>query len=316
MASTLHIGLRPLPTLVLVAALVLLPVALMAVDQPFYIVLASRVLIYALIASSLNLLIGYGGMVSLGHACFVGAGAYTTAVLVHAGIGSAWLAWPAAALAGAVLAAMIGAVSLRTRGVYFIMITLAFAQMAYYVVVSLRALGGDDGLVLPRRTGYGFGLDPHADMTFYYAVLGVVLLLMAGLRRLLNAPLGRALQAIRDNDVRMEAIGFPVFRIQLAGFVIAGATAGLGGGLLADLNQQVSPSLLHWTQSGTLMVMVILGGAGRFLGGALGAAVLLLAQELFSDVTTHTALGIGLVLLAVVLFAPAGLAGLWRQVAR
>lgn len=314
--STLHINLRPLPTLLLVAVLVLLPLVLTAVDQPFYIVLASRVLIYALIASSLNLLIGYGGMVSLGHACFIGAGAYTAAVLVRAGLDSAWLTWPAAALAGGMLAAMIGVVALRTRGVYFIMITLAFAQMAYYVVVSLRALGGDDGLNLPHRAGYGFGLDPRADMTFYYAVLGIVLLLIAGLRRLLNAPLGRALQAIRDNDTRMEAIGFPVFRIQLAGFVIAGAAAGLGGGLLADLNQQVSPSLLHWTQSGTLMVMVILGGVGRFLGGVLGATVLLLAQELFSDVTTHTALGIGLVLLAVVLFAPSGLAGLWRQVAR
>ncbi|WP_255468523.1 branched-chain amino acid ABC transporter permease [Reyranella sp. CPCC 100927] len=312
----MHIRLHPLPTLLLVAGLAVLPVVLTAVDQPFYIVLASRVLIYALIASSLNLLIGYGGMVSLGHACFIGAGAYTAAVMVRAGADIAWLTWPAAALAGAALAAMIGVVALRTRGVYFIMITLAFAQMAYYVVVSLRVLGGDDGLTLPHRARYGFGLDPGSDTVFYWAVLVVVLLLMTGMRQLLNAPLGRALQAIRDNDTRMEAIGFPVFRIQLAGFVIAGAAAGLGGGMLADLNQQVSPSLLHWTQSGTLMVMVILGGAGRFLGGVLGAAALLLAQELFSDVTTHTALGIGLVLLAVVLFAPAGLAGLWRQVAR
>jgi branched-chain amino acid transport system permease protein len=255
-------------------------------------------------------------MVSLGHACFVGAGAYTAAVLARAGGDSAWLTWPAAALVGGVLAAMIGAVALRTRGVYFIMITLAFAQMAYYVVVSLRLLGGDDGLNLPRRAGFGFGLDPRSDATFYYAVLGVVLLLMAGLYRLLNAPFGRALQGIRDNDVRMEAIGFPVYRIKLIAFVIAGGAAGLGGCLLANLNLLVSPSLLHWTQSGTLMVMVILGGSGRFLGGLLGAAALLLAEELFSDYTTHTALWVGVALLAVVLFAPAGLAGLWRQATR
>lgn len=316
MRDSLHIPLRPLPTLAALVALALLPVALLAIDQSFYIVLATRVLIYALMATSLNLLIGYGGMVSFGHAAFVGAGAYAVAVVVRAGIDSAWLAWPGAALIGGCLALIIGAVSLRTHGVYFIMITLAFAQMVYYVVISLRALGGDDGLNLPHRPGFGLGLDPRSDATFYYAVLLIVLLVLAGLRRLLNAPLGRALQGIRDNETRMEAIGFPVYRLKLAAFAIAGAAAGLGGSLLASLNGLVSPSLLHWTQSGTLMIMVILGGAGRFLGGVLGAALLLFAEEVLSEYTTHWSLGIGLVLLAVVLFAPAGLAGLWRRTVR
>jgi branched-chain amino acid transport system permease protein len=271
------------------------------------------VLIYALIATSLNLLIGYGGMVSFGHAAFVGAGAYTVAVLMPAGIVSAWLLWPASLLAGALLAFLIGALSLRTRGVSFIMITLAFAQMAYYLVQSLRALGSDDGLTLSARPSLGFPslgfLDLDRDATFYYVALAILLGALAAARGLLNAPLGRALQGIRDNETRMEAIGFATYRLKLLVFVIAGAAAGLGGGLLASLNGLVGPNLLHWTESGLLMIMVILGGAGRLLGGALGAAVLLIAEEAIAEHTIHWPLGIGVVLLAVVLFAPDGLIG-------
>jgi branched-chain amino acid transport system permease protein len=275
------------------------------------------VLIYALIASSLNLLIGYGGMVSFGHAAFVGAGAYTVALLMPAGIVSAWLLWPASLLAGAFLAFLIGALSLRTRGVSFIMITLAFAQMAYYLVQSLRALGSDDGLTLSARPSLGFPslgfLSLDRDATFYYVALAILLGALAAARSLLNAPLGRALQGIRDNETRMEAIGFATYRLKLLVFVIAGAAAGLGGGLLASLNGLVGPNLLHWTESGLLMIMVILGGAGRLLGGALGAAVLLIAEEAIAEHTIHWPLGIGLVLLAVVLFAPEGLSGLARR---
>jgi branched-chain amino acid transport system permease protein len=281
------------------------------------VVFATRVLIYALIATSLNLLIGYGGMVSFGHATFVGAGAYTVAVLMSAGIVSAWLLWPASLLAGAFFAFLIGAPSLRTRGVSFIMITLAFAQMAYYLVQSLRALGSDDGLTLGVRPSLGFPslgfLDLDRDATFYYVALAILLGALAAARGLLNAPLGRALQGIRDNETRMEAIGFATYRLKLLVFVIAGAAAGLGGGLLASLNGLVGPNLLHWTESGLLMIMVILGGAGRLLGGALGAAVLLIAEEAIAGHTIHWPLGIGVALLAVVLFAPGGLSGLARR---
>jgi len=308
MLDTLHISLRPWPTLTAVAMLALLPLVALAIGQPFYVVFATRVLIYALIATSLNLLIGYGGMVSFGHAAFVGAGAYTVALLMPAGIVSAWLLWPASLLAGAFLAFLIGALSLRTRGVSFIMITLAFAQMAYYLVQSLRALGSDDGLTLSARPSLGF-LDLNSDSAFYYVALAVLLVMLAAMRALLNAPLGRALQGIRDNETRMEAIGFPTWRLKLLVFVIAGAAAGLGGGLLASLNGLVGPNLLHWTESGLLMIMVILGGAGRLLGGALGAAVLLIAEEAIAEHTIHWPLGIGVVLLAVVLFAPEGLIG-------
>ncbi len=313
MNDSLHIAARPWKALAALAGLALLPAIALALDQPFYLVLATRILIFALIATSLNLLIGFGGMVSFGHAAFVGAGAYAAAVLARAGVELAWTAWAAAAAAGGALALVIGALSLRSRGVYFIMITLAFAQMAYYLVLSLKTLGSDDGLTLPRRTTLGFGLQLKDDATLYYAVL----LLSAGalllLRRLLNARLGRALQGIRDNEIRMEAIGFPVYRLKLLAFVIAGAAGGLGGGLLATLNGLVSPTLFHWTQSGLLMVMVILGGAGHLLGGVFGAALILLTEEIFAEWTIHWPLGVGIVLLAVVLFAPAGLAGLLRR---
>ena len=290
----------------------LLPLVASALGQPFYVVFVTRVLIYALIATSLNLLIGYGGMVSFGHAAFVGAGAYTVAMLMPAGVASAWLLWPAALLAGAGFAFLVGAVSLRTRGVYFIMITLAFAQMAYYLVLSLRVLGSDDGLTLSNRPSLGL-VDLNRDMTFYYAALAIMLAALAGMRVLLNAPLGRALQGIRDNETRMEAIGFATYRLKLLVFVIAGAAAGLGGGLLVSLNGLVGPNLLNWTQSGLLMIMVILGGAGRLLGGALGAVLLLVVEEAIAEHTIHWPLVIGVVLLAVVLFAPQGLSGLMRR---
>jgi len=312
MRDTLYIPLRPWPTPGVIAVLVLLPLAAAALGQPFYVVFATRVLIYALIATSLNLLIGYGGMVSFGHAAFVGAGAYTVAMLMPAGVVSAWLLWPAALLAGAGFAFLVGAVSLRTRGVYFIMITLAFAQMAYYLVLSLRVLGSDDGLTLSNRPSLGL-VDLNRDTTFYYAALAVLLAALAGMRVLLNAPLGRALQGIRDNETRMEAIGFATYRLKLLVFVIAGAAAGLGGGLLVSLNGLVGPNLLNWTQSGLLMIMVILGGAGRLLGGALGAVLLLVVEEAIAEHTIHWPLVIGVVLLAVVLFAPQGLSGLMRR---
>jgi branched-chain amino acid transport system permease protein len=184
--------------------------------------------------------------------------------------------------------------------------------MAYFLVLSLRALGSDDGLTIGARPSLGF-LDLSSDATFYYVALAILLAALALMRGLLNAPFGRALQGIRDNETRMEAIGFATWRLKLIAFVIAGAAAGLGGGLLASLNGLVGPNLLHWTESGLLMIMVILGGAGRLLGGVVGAAVLLGAEEAIAEHTIHWPLGIGAMLLVVVLFAPEGLAGLARR---
>ncbi len=300
-------------SLPLLALLILLPTAATVLGEAFYIGVASRILIFALAATSLNLILGFGGMVSFGHAAFVGVGAYTVGILMQGGITSAWIAWPAAVLAGALFALAIGAISLRTKGVYFIMITLAFAQMLYYLMVSLKAYGGDDGLSLPSRSSLGLGLDLGNDASFYYAVLALFVLAFVAIQRLLNARFGHALQAIRENETRMTAIGFPVYRYKLVAFTLAGALAGLAGALLANQGSFVSPAMLQWSQSGMLMIMVILGGVGHLYGGVIGAAVFLLLEEVLSTHTIHWQFGLGAVLLAVVLLAPNGLMSLWRR---
>lgn len=312
-ASALHHAgpARWLLALLLIAALAL-PWVLKSFGLEFYTGVATRLMIFAIAASSLNLILGFGGLVSFGHAAFVGLGAYTVGILMDAGVREAWIAWPAAMLVSGLAAALIGALSLRTRGVYFIMITLAFAQMFYYLMVSLKAYGGDDGLPLPQRSSLG-GLDLQEDESFYYVVLALAALAMWGLRRLVNSPLGWLLQGAKENEQRMLAVGAPVFAVRWQAFVLAGALAGLAGALLSNLNGMVSPHLMHWSQSGQLMIMVILGGAGTLWGGALGAAVLLLLEEVLSGYTLHWQMGLGLLLLAVVLFAPRGLAGLARR---
>jgi branched-chain amino acid transport system permease protein len=290
---------------------VLFPLAMHALDQQFYISFATRVLIYAMAAASLNLVLGYGGMVSFGHAAFFGAGAYVAGILIVEGVTRAWIVWPAAAAAAALAALLIGALSLRTRGVYFIMITLAFAQMMYYVFVSLKAYGGDDGLSLPKR--------PIGELAWYYLVLALLIVVLYFLHRLLHSRFGRVIEAIRENETRAAAIGFPVYRYQLLCFVISGAIAGLAGALIASQTSYVGPALLHWVQSGTLMIMVILGGVGRFWGGPVGAVALLVLEELFSGspllgpYSLHWQLPVGIILLAVVLFAPRGITGAFAK---
>ncbi|MBF9266944.1 branched-chain amino acid ABC transporter permease, partial [Paracidovorax cattleyae] len=218
----------------------------------------------------------------------------------------------AAIAAGALFAFVIGLVSLRTQGVYFIMITLAFAQMLYYLMVSFKAYGGEDGLSLASRSQVGSWLDLADDARFYYCVLALCVLVFVGLARLLNARFGHALQGIRENGTRMAALGFPVYRHKLAAFTLAGAIAGLAGVLLANQAGFVSPAALQWSQSGMLMVMVILGGVGRLYGGFAGAVVFLLIEEVLAAHTLHWQFGLGAVLLAVVLVAPNGLLSLGR----
>jgi branched-chain amino acid transport system permease protein len=305
--------LRPVRSIVLLLLLAALPVVATALGEDFYIGLASRILIYALAATSLNLILGYGGMVSFGHAAFIGTGANTVAVLMQQGVASAWVAWPLAMLVSAAFALVIGAISLRTRGVYFIMITLAFAQMLYYLTLSLKAWGGDDGLSLAGRSQVGLGLDLGSDTVFYYVVLALFALVFVGVQRLLNARFGHVLQALRENETRMRAIGFPVLRYQLVAFTLAGALAGLAGALVANQGSFVSPALMQWSQSGMLMVMVILGGVGYLYGGLVGAAVFLLLEEILSGYTMHWQFGLGALLLAVVLVAPNGLLSLFRR---
>ncbi|HET9580592.1 MAG TPA: branched-chain amino acid ABC transporter permease [Usitatibacter sp.] len=305
MKSSLHTGPAGWWAPLCAVALAAIPPLAAAFGQEYYVGLAARILVFGIAATSLNLIVGYGGMVSFGHAAFFGSGAYAVAVLASYGIASPWVAWPAAMAVAAAFAAAIGAASLRTRGLYFIMITLAFAQMVFYLAVSLKALGGDDGLSLAAR--------PVTETALYYIALALAAATLYLLRRVIDSPFGRALQGIRENESRMEAIGFPVLRLKLAAFVIAGAVAGLAGALVALLNGRAGPGLLDWPQSGSLLVMVILGGVGHRLGGFIGAAVLLALEEFLSPYWSHWQLVLGVLLLAVVLRAPRGLAGLFAR---
>jgi branched-chain amino acid transport system permease protein len=312
MNSKLHHPMSLPWALSILALLAAFPLAATLAGDAFYIGLVTRLMIFALAATSLNLILGFGGMVSMGHAAYFGAGAYTVAILMHYGVLSAWISWPAALVVGALLALVIGAISLRTKGVYFIMITLAFAQMIYYVFVSLKAYGGEDGMSVPQRSTLGPspGFDLSTDTGFYYVVLIVFAGSILLVQRLINSRFGRVVQAVRENEERMAAIGFPVFRYKLVCFVIAGALASAAGALLANQTLMVSPNLVHWSQSGALMVMLILGGVGYLSGGIIGAVVMLLLEEILSAYTMHWQLVVGFILLAAVLLLPHGLASL------
>jgi branched-chain amino acid transport system permease protein len=300
-----------------------IPPVATALEAPYYIGVFSRILIYALAAVSLDLILGYGGMVSFGHAAFFGAGAYVVGILAFHGVeGTAFVRWPfvmmgtdnamiswtVAILASGGLALVVGAVSLRTSGVYFIMITLAFAQMMYFFFTSLEKYGGDDGLSLYTRSRLG-GLDLNSDATFYYLCLGLLVGFLVLSYRLVNSRFGMVIRGCKENEQRMGALGFPTFRYKLVCFVIAGAGAGLAGALMANQTEFVSPSLMQWTVSGEILVMVVLGGTGTLLGPVFGATALLLLEEFLSRYTEHWMLALGLILIFVVLFARRGLYG-------
>lgn len=302
-----------LPWLCLVC-LIVFPLVAPALNLDFYVSFVRRVLIFALAATSLNFILGYGGMVALGHAAFFGAGAYVAAILSTQGLQQAWLGWPIAMLVSAALALIVGVVSLRTRGVYFIMITLAFAQMVFYLFISLRQYGGEDGINLSAPLQLP-GLNLADSTTSYYVVLAVVVGCLWLMNRVIHARFGQALQGIRENEARMEALGYPVFKIKLMAFVLAGAVAGLAGALLANHNLFVSPSLMHWTSSASLIIMVIVGGVGLRYGGVIGAVVMLWLEEVLRLYTDYWHMPLGVLLLAIVLFAPRGLAGAWTSLA-
>jgi len=296
--------------LAVLAGLALVPVYAWAFDEPFYVSLFTRVLILALAASSLNLILGYGGMVSFGHAAYIGVGGYTVGILAHHGVVSGFVQWPLAVLLSALVALAIGALCLRTRGLYFIMITLAFAQMLYYLASGSLEYGGDDGLPIRQRSAFGGGLDIADKTTFYYLCFVLLAAALWAMHRLVGSRFGMALRGARSNERRMQAIGFPTFRYKLAGFVIAGAACGLAGALLANHTDFISPDLMHWTRSGDLIVMVVLGGMGALFGPLLGAFAFLAIEEALSRVTEYWQLVFGPLLVLVVLFGRGGLDGL------
>jgi branched-chain amino acid transport system permease protein len=312
------------PLLLGLAILVAGPLVAQLLDEPFYIRLFTRIVVMAVAAVSLDLILGYGGMVSFGHAAFVGIGAYVTGILaahtasgeplatwpiVVPGSDNAFIVWPLAVSAAALAALVIGLVSLRTTGIGFIMITLAFAQMLYFFFIALQKYGGEDGLQMSGRSRLG-ALDLDDKLNFYYLALGVLIAVLWFCRRLVNSRFGMVLRGCRQNERRMRAIGFATYRYRLAGFIIAGAIAGLAGILLANSQNYVSPADMAWTRSGEFIVMVVLGGMGTLIGPVLGAAAYLLLELLLGGITIHWQAIFGPLLIVTVLFAKRGLYGL------
>ena len=295
--------------LIVFALFALLPLAAVYGPQSFILALATRIMILALAAMSLDLLIGYGAMISFGHAAFVGIGAYSVAILSSHGINDGFIQLGTALLVSFAFALLTGAISLRTKGVYFIMITLAFGQMLFFLATSLAAYGGDDGLSLSSRSLLFGTKILKNDTVLYYVCFGLLLGAYLLLRAVVASRFGRVLRGIRENPVRMEAIGFAPYRYQLTAYVIAGMIAGVSGCLLANQAEFVSPAYATWQRSGDLIFVIVLGGIGSLHGAIIGAAVFSLLAELLSHYTEHWALIFGPILILVVLFARGGIGG-------
>ncbi len=309
-----------LVNLILALGLLAVPLAANALGQPFYITLATRVAILALAATGLNLALGVGGLVSFGHAAFFGIGGYAAGILAahnfsgdpllfgFSGTNQMWIIWVVAVAMAGLVGLAIGAISLRTSGVYFIMITLAFAQMVYYFAVSWPAYGGEDGLSILVRNQFP-GVMTMVPLN-YFLICYVILLAGIALFAVLRASrFGAALQAARQNEVRVATVGIQPYRIRLTAFVISAALTGLAGALFADLNRFVSPSMLSWHMSGELIVLIILGGTGRLFGPLAGAALYVAFEYALGGLTERWQFFLGLILLLVVLFARGGLLG-------
>jgi branched-chain amino acid transport system permease protein len=294
----------------LLVVLALIPLYAALTGNTFVMTLFTRILILALAAVSLNLIMGYGGMVSFGHAAYLGLGGYAVGILAKEGIGSGFIQWPAAIAVSALFALVVGALSLRTRGVYFIMITLAFAQMVYYVAIGLDRYGGDDGLTIYKRSQFGI-VDLNNKTLFYYLCFALLLASIYLVARIVNSRFGLAIQGVRSNERRMRAIGFPVFRYKLVCFAIAGALCGLAGALLANHTNFISPAMMFWTRSGDLMVMVVLGGLATPFGPLIGAVAYLLLEEALSRVTEYPGLFLGPALLLVAIYLHGGIESLF-----
>jgi branched-chain amino acid transport system permease protein len=311
---------------VLMFLLAAVPVYAAVTANTFLVTLFTRVIILGMAATSLNLILGYGGMVSFGHAVYLGIGGYAVGILAQEGASSGFLQWPVAILVSALFALLVGALSLRTRGVYFIMITLAFAQLVYYFGVGLDRYGADDGLTIRTRSQFAGLLNLSDRAQFYYLCLALLVVTIYLIARLVNSRFGMVIQGARSNDRRMRAIGFATFRYRLTAFVIAGAICGLAGALLANHTGFISPATMHWTRSGDLIVMVVLGGMGSAFGPLIGAVALLsleealpvlirvMASPLFGDAALRMAeywqIVLGPLFLLVVLFARGGIDGL------
>lgn len=295
---------------VLFCLLALVPFAAMYGSESYLLGLFTRVMIFGIAAMALDLICGYGGLVSFGHAAFMGIGAYAVGILGAHGINDVLISLPVALGASALFALATGAICLRTRGVYFIMITLAFGQMIFFTAGSLAPYGGDDGLTInTRSTLLGWNIFA-SDRVFFYATFALLLLVYLFCRALTQSRFGRVFRATRDNSLRATAVGYDVYRFQLVAYVIAGTIAGLAGFLFGNATEFVSPAYMSWQRSGDLIIMVLFGGIGTIHGAVIGAAAFLLTEEWLSGLTEQWKLIFGPILVLVVLFARGGLLGL------
>jgi branched-chain amino acid transport system permease protein len=313
MKTIARLGAADLAPVFLFVLLAALPLAFGA--RGYVLGLLMRGMIFAIAALGLDLLVGYGALVSFGHAASIGLGAYAVGILDAHGIHEAMIVLPVALLAAVAFALLTGLVCLRTKGVYFIMITLAFGQMAYFTASSLAPYGGDDGLTVRARDAlFGIPLFGNA-IVFYYAVFASLLGAYWLCCALIGSRFGRVFRGSKENPARLATIGFDVYRFQLVGYAFAGALGGLAGFLLANATDFVSPAYMSWQRSGELIIMVLLGGMGRLYGAIIGAIAFILIEEWLSGVTEHWKIVFGPFLVVIVLFARGGLTGLWSQLA-
>ncbi|MEY2887483.1 MAG: hypothetical protein RI913_902 [Pseudomonadota bacterium] len=300
-------------TMKIIALIALMCVPLSGVD--FYTELVGKALVFGIFAMSLDLLVGFTGLVSFGHAAYFGIAAYSVALMSPKySAASLWLTLPASVLISSIAAMIVGIFVLRTKGIYFIMVTLAFAQLAYYIFHDTPLGGGSDGIyvnVKPSAEIFGltpFDLSNHAHM--YYFILVMLVIVYLFLHRILQSPFGKVLVGIKSNEHRMQSLGYQTFNYKLAAFSIAGGLGGVAGYLYATMFGFVTPELLSWHQSGNVLLMVILGGMGNLVAAVIGSFAFIFLQEIFASVTKHWQLVMGLVIVFAVLFAPGGLAAL------
>ena len=303
--------------LIAIAAIACVPLS----GESFYVELVAKMLLMAIFAMSLDLLVGFTGLVSFGHAAYFGIAAYSVALLTAKfGQLSLWLALPAAILLSAAAALVIGFFVIRTKGIYFIMVTLAFAQMAYFVFHDTPLGGGSDGVYVDARPSAAIGswvpFDLDNELHMFYFVLAMMLLVYLFLHRVLQSPFGRVLMGIKSNEHRMQSLGYFTYGYKLAAFTLAGALGGVAGFLYAVLFGFVTPELLSWHESGNVLLMVILGGMGNLAGAVLGAFAFEAMREFFADITKYWQLLMGSVIVALVLFLPGGLTAIPGRIKR
>ncbi len=301
------ITLRDWVTGAVIAVLALVPLVVSLTDNAFFLDLATRFVILAIAAISLNLILGYGRMISFGHAAYIGIGAYAVGIPAYYEIYNGYLHILIATSVSAVFALVTGVVCLRTRGVNFIMITMAFAQMVFFAFVSIEEYGGDDGLVIEIRSEFGSLINLENATVLYYVCFVSLLAVLYLVHRIVSSRFGMVIQGKRGNEPRMQSLGFDTFRYKLACYVIAGTICGYAGALLGNFTNFISPEMMDWTRSGELIFMVVLGGAGSIFGPVLGASIFLLLEEILSGLWLYWQLVFGIFLILVVLFAKGGI---------